>query len=196
MVTANIYLALSINKQMQIKRTPIEGCFIIQPKIFEDERGYFYESFNKQQFERLTGQCFNFVQDNESLSSKGVLRGLHFQKGEFAQAKLIRVIKGAVQDVIVDLRTNSKTFREYFSIELSEQNNTQLFIPRGFAHGFLALEDETIFAYKCDNFYNKESESGIIYNDENFNIEWKDIGVDYNLSDKDLELPKLENLSL
>ncbi|WP_375235282.1 dTDP-4-dehydrorhamnose 3,5-epimerase [Winogradskyella sp.] len=181
---------------MQIRPTPLEGCFIIQPKIFEDERGYFYESFNKQQFENLTGQRINFVQDNESLSSKGVLRGLHFQKGEFAQAKLVRVVKGAVQDVVVDVRPGSKTYGQFFSIELSEENKTQLFIPRGLAHGFLALEDTTVFSYKCDNFYNKEAELGIIFNDKDLKITWNSLDNDFIVSEKDLKLPKFRTIDL
>jgi len=181
---------------MQIRPTPLEGCFIIQPKIFEDERGCFYESFNKQQFENLTGQRINFVQDNESLSSKGVLRGLHFQKGEFAQAKLVRVVKGAVQDVVVDVRPGSKTYGQFFSIELSEENKTQLFIPRGLAHGFLALEDTTVFSYKCDNFYNKEAELGIIFNDKDLKITWNSLDNDFIVSEKDLKLPKFRTIDL
>ena len=181
---------------MQIRPTPLEGCFIIQPKIFEDERGCFYESFNKQQFENLTGQRINFVQDNESLSSKGVLRGLHFQKGEFAQAKLVRVVKGAVQDVVVDVRPGSKTYGQFFSIELSEENKTQLFIPRGLAHGFLALEDTTVFSYKCDNFYNKEAELGIVFNDKDLKITWNSLDNDFIVSEKDLKLPKFRTIDL
>jgi len=181
---------------MQIRPTPLEGCFIIQPKIFEDERGSFYESFNKQQFENLTGQRINFVQDNESLSSKGVLRGLHFQKGEFAQAKLVRVVKGAVQDVVVDVRPGSKTYGQFFSIELSEENKTQLFIPRGLAHGFLALEDTTVFSYKCDNFYNKEAELGIIFNDKDLKITWNSLDNDFIVSEKDQKLPKFRTIDL
>ena len=181
---------------MQIKHSPIEGCFFIQPKIFEDERGCFYESFNKKQFERLTGQCVNFVQDNQSISSKGVLRGLHFQKGEFAQAKLVRVTKGAVQDVVVDLRPNSKTFGNHFSIELTEENKSQLFISRGMAHGFLVLENDTVFSYKCDNFYNKEAESGIIYNDKSLAINWNQLETDLIISEKDLKLPKFKEVGL
>ena len=181
---------------MQIRHTPIKGCFIIQPKIFKDERGYLYESFNKKQFERLTGQCVNFVQDNQSISSKGVLRGLHFQKGDFAQAKLVRVTKGAVQDVVVDLRPNSKTFGNHFSIELTEENKSQLFIPRGLANGFLTLKDDTIFTYKCDNYYNKVSEAGIIYNDPDLDIKWDIINQDFIISDKDLSLPTLKSLDL
>ena len=181
---------------MQIRPTPLEGCFIIQPKIFEDERGCFYESFNKQQFENLTGQRINFVQDNESLSSKGVLRGLHFQKGEFDQAKLVRVVKGAVQDVVVDVRPGSKTYGQFFSIELSEENKTQLFIPRGLAHGFLALEDTTVFSYKCDNFYNKEAELGIIFNDKDLKITWNSLDNDFIVSEKDQKLPKFRTIDL
>ncbi|TCK67815.1 dTDP-4-dehydrorhamnose 3,5-epimerase [Winogradskyella wandonensis] len=181
---------------MQIKKTNLDGCYIIQPRLFKDERGSFFESFNSKVFKQLTGLNLDFVQDNQSTSSKGVLRGLHFQKGKYAQAKLVRVVRGSVQDIVVDIRPKSKTFGAYFSIELSEENNTQLFIPRGFAHGFLVLEDDTIFTYKCDNFYNKESEYGIIYNDPNLNIEWKNLDVDYKLSQKDLQLPKLEDLVL
>ncbi|MFD1062581.1 dTDP-4-dehydrorhamnose 3,5-epimerase [Winogradskyella litorisediminis] len=181
---------------MKVTESNLKGCFIIQPHIFKDERGSFFESFNQKVFEELIGQKINFVQDNQSQSSKGVLRGLHFQHREFAQAKLVRVIKGSVQDVVVDLRENSRTFGQHFSIELSEKNNTQLFIPRGFAHGFLALEDDTIFSYKCDNFYNNESESGIIYDDQTLSISWNDLGTSYKLSEKDIMLPKFEDLKL
>ena len=181
---------------MKVKQTPIEGCFILQPQLFKDERGHFYESFNLSSFEKTIGQCVNFVQDNESLSSKGVLRGLHFQKGEFAQAKLVRVVKGSVQDVVVDMRPNSKTYGQYFSIELSEENRSQLFIPRGLAHGFLVLENETIFCYKCDNFYNKEAESGILYNDTSLAINWNTLEKDFIISKKDLMLPKFKEVEL
>lgn len=181
---------------MQIKETNIQGCYILKPKIFEDERGSFFESFNKKKFEALTGIELSFVQDNESISSKGVIRGLHFQTGAFAQAKLVRVVKGKVQDIVLDIRKKSKTFGQYFSIELSAENKTQIFVSRGLAHGFLALEDNTIFSYKCDNYYNKSSESGIIYNDSEIGINWNKLDVDYLLSDKDLELPKLKNLTL
>ncbi len=136
------------------------------------------------------------MQDNESLSSKGVLRGLHFQKGKFAQAKLVRVVKGSVQDVVVDIRPRSKTYGQYFSIELSEENRTQLFIPRGLAHGFLALENDTIFCYKCDNFYNKEAESGILYNDTTLAISWNTLEKDFVISKKDLKLPKFKEVEL
>lgn len=181
---------------MIVKPTLIEGCFIIQPQLFKDERGYFYESFNKAKFQKLTHQSVNFIQDNESKSSKGVLRGLHFQKAAFAQAKLVRVISGSIQDVVVDVRPKSKTFGQYFSIELSGENKTQLFIPRGLAHGFLALEDNTVFSYKCDNYYNKEAEGGILYNDKDLNIDWKNIEETYKLSQKDLNLPNLKELVL
>ena len=174
---------------MIIKETKLKGCYILQPQVFNDMRGYFIESYNEKTFNKALGLSINFIQDNESESSKGVLRGLHYQLGEYAQAKLVRVIKGKVLDIVVDLRPNSKTFKEHVSIELSEENKTQFFVPRGFAHGFLVLEDETIFSYKCDNFYNKESEAGIIYNDEDLAIDWKLSKQDLIISDKDLILP-------
>jgi len=178
---------------MIIKETKLKGCFIIQPQVFKDKRGYFIESFNQKAFNNATGLNIKFVQDNESQSSKGVLRGLHYQRGEYAQAKLVRVIKGSVLDVVIDLRPNSKTFGEQVSIELSEANKMQFFVPRGFAHGFVVLEDKTIFSYKCDNYYNKESESGIIYNDEDLDIDWKLPNDELIISDKDLILPKLKD---
>ena len=181
---------------MIIKETKLKGCFIIQPQVFKDKRGYFIESFNQKAFNNATGLNIKFVQDNESQSSKGVLRGLHYQRGEYAQAKLVRVIKGSVLDVVIDLRPNSKTFGEQVSIELSEANKMQFFVPRGFAHGFVVLEDETIFSYKCDNYYNKESESGIIYNDEDLDIDWKLPNDELIISDKDLILPKLKDATL
>lgn len=181
---------------MIAKQTKLKDCFILEPKIFEDSRGYFFESFNQNTFNNLIGQNVSFIQDNESFSSKGVLRGLHFQKGTYAQAKLVRVIKGAVLDVAVDIRTDSLTFGEYVSLELSEANKKQLFIPRGFAHGFIALSDTAIFSYKCDNFYNRESEGGIIYNDDTLNIDWVLKENEYIISDKDLLLPKLEKAKL
>lgn len=181
---------------MQIRKTNLEGCFIIQPKIFKDKRGVFFESFNQKLFEEQAGIKVQFVQDNQSKSAKGVLRGLHYQKGEFAQAKLVRVVKGAVQDVVVDLRPESATFGKHFSIELSEDNYTQLFVPKGFAHGFLTLEDDTIFSYKCNNYYNNKSEEGIAYNDNDLKINWKNLGMKYTLSNKDSILPQLKNLDL
>ncbi len=156
---------------MQVIPTEFEGLYIIQPKCFEDERGYFFESYNENEFSK-NGLNLNFVQDNQSLSQKGVLRGMHFQNPPFAQGKLVRVIKGAVLDVVIDIRKNSKTFGRHFSLELNEQNKTMLYIPEGFAHGFLTLQDNTIFFYKCTNFYNKASEDCILWNDPALNINW------------------------
>jgi len=175
--------------------TNLEGCFVIKHKIFNDERGYFFESFNQKKFNNLIDANINFVQDNQSFSAKGVLRGLHFQKGKFAQAKLVRVTKGKVLDVAVDLRHKSSTFGQSFSIVLSEKNHKQLFIPRGFAHGFVVLSKTAIFQYKCDNYYKKESEGGIIFNDLDLNIDWK-LPIDKLIvSQKDLELDNFKNQS-
>jgi dTDP-4-dehydrorhamnose 3,5-epimerase len=179
---------------MKIEETYIKGCFVITPRVFEDERGYFFESFNQKVFEEETGVSVNFVQDNQSMSSKGVLRGLHFQKGVSSQAKLVQVIKGKVLDVCVDIRKESPTFGKHFSIILDDIDRKQLFVPRCFAHGFLVLEDNTIFSYKCDNFYNKESESGIIYNDESLAIDWGISDNDFIISEKDKLLPSFSNL--
>ncbi|MCF1190331.1 dTDP-4-dehydrorhamnose 3,5-epimerase [Mangrovimonas sp. AS39] len=177
---------------MIVKETKLKGCFVIEPKVFEDERGYFFESFNQEKFNGAIGAEVKFVQDNESFSAKGVLRGLHFQNGAFAQAKLVRVIQGEVLDVAVDLRINSETFGEYVSVKLSGQNKKQFFVPRGFAHGFVVLSDTAIFSYKCDNIYNKESEGGIIYNDKSLNIDWEFPLDQAQLSEKDLVLPTFE----
>jgi|TARA_B110000908_G_C10256287_1_gene455730 dTDP-4-dehydrorhamnose 3,5-epimerase len=157
---------------MKVTETYLKGCFIVEPQVFGDERGNFFEVFNKKIFEEKTGVEIDFVQDNQSISQRGVLRGLHLQKGEFAQAKLVRVVKGKVLDVAVDFRKDSPTFGKHFSIELSEENNKQLFVPRGFLHGFSTLEDNTIFSYKCDNYYQPDAEDGVIYNDEDLNIDW------------------------
>ncbi|EGV43034.1 dTDP-4-dehydrorhamnose 3,5-epimerase [Bizionia argentinensis JUB59] len=181
---------------MTVIETKLEGCFIIEPKVFEDKRGYFFESFNEKEFQKLTGTNTNFLQDNESYSIRGVLRGLHYQTGIHAQAKLVRVIKGSVLDVAVDIRKNSSTFGQYISFELTEDNKRQLFVPRGFAHGFVVLSDTAIFAYKCDNYYNKESEGGIIYNDPSLNIDWKLPEESLLVSEKDVILSKLENAKL
>ena len=181
---------------MIVKETKLKGCFILEPKVFEDSRGYFFESFNQNTFNKLIGQNINFIQDNESFSSKGVLRGLHYQIGEYAQAKLVRVIKGSVLDIAVDIRKDSPTFGQHVSLELSEENKKQLFIPRGFAHGFIVLSDTAIFSYKCDNFYNKESEGGIIYNDKDLNIDWVLNENEFIISEKDLQLPNLEKARL
>ncbi len=179
---------------MKVTETDLKGCFIIEPTVFGDSRGSFFESFNQHRFNELTGLDVSFVQDNQSVSQRGVLRGLHFQVGMHAQAKLVRVIKGRVLDVAVDIRKGSSTFGQVFSIELSGENNKQLFIPRGFAHGFSVLENDTIFAYKCDNYYNKESESGIIFNDIDLNIDWKLTKNEVLLSEKDKTLNRLKDL--
>ncbi|NMH89337.1 dTDP-4-dehydrorhamnose 3,5-epimerase [Flavivirga algicola] len=157
---------------MTVEETYLKGCYILTPKVFKDDRGFFFESFNKKSFKAKTGITVDFVQDNQSKSSRGVLRGLHFQIGEHAQAKLVQVIKGRVLDVCIDLRKESPTFGKSFSIVLDDIEHKQVYIPRGFAHGFLVLEDDTVFSYKCDNFYDKESESGILYNDKDLNINW------------------------
>ncbi|WP_046743480.1 dTDP-4-dehydrorhamnose 3,5-epimerase [Kordia zhangzhouensis] len=177
---------------MKITQTPLADCFVIEPQIFGDSRGSFMETYNEQKFPAEV----HFVQDNQSISQKGVLRGLHFQTGIYAQAKLVRVIRGEVLDVAVDIRPESKTFGQHFSIILNEENNKQLFVPRGFAHGFAVLQDNTIFAYKCDNFYNKEAESGIIYNDPDIAIDWRLDDEEMILSDKDKLLPNLKSLLL
>ena len=148
------------------------GPALIEPQIFKDERGYFYESFNEKEFKEKIADI-NFIQDNQSLSSYGILRGMHCQTGEFTQAKLVRVIKGAVIDVIVDIREDSNSYGETYWAYLSEENRRQFFVPRGFAHGFAALEDDTVFAYKCSNFYNKASEGCIMFNDKDLNIDWQ-----------------------
>jgi len=172
--------------------TKLEGCFIIEPKIINDERGYFMESFNENTFQKGTGKAVHFVQDNQSFSTKGVLRGLHYQTGEHAQAKLVRVLQGEVLDVVVDIRPNSSTFGEYVSVLLTGENKTQFFVPRGFAHGFLVLSETATFFYKCDNFYNKESEGGLLYNDKSVNIDWQFPLENLIISEKDMILPTLE----
>jgi dTDP-4-dehydrorhamnose 3,5-epimerase len=178
---------------MQIEQTSIEGCFIVYDTFYGDTRGYFFESFNKKTFLDQTGVDVNFVQDNQSSSTKGVLRGLHFQHGEFAQAKLVRVLHGAVLDVAVDLRKNSKTFGQHVAVELTSENKKQLFVPRGFAHGFVVLSDQATFFYKCDNYYNKASDGGVAYNDTDLAINWILPQNELILSDKDLALPTLRN---
>lgn len=181
---------------MEIEKTNLEGCLVLKPKVFQDKRGYFFESFNQRKFNDLTGLNINFIQDNESFSTKGVLRGLHFQIGDKAQAKLVRVIKGEILDIVVDIRPGSKTYGKYFAIELTESNKKQLFVPRGFAHGYIVLSDTAIFAYKCDNYYDKDSEAGIIFNDPVLNIDWKLDEADFIVSEKDLVLPKLQDLNI
>jgi dTDP-4-dehydrorhamnose 3,5-epimerase len=158
---------------MEVKKTKINGVFLIKPQVFKDNRGHFFESFNSKKFNEATGLDVQFVQDNQSLSSKNVLRGLHFQHPPFAQAKLVSVIKGEVLDVVVDIRKESDTYGEYITENLNAENHHQLFIPEGMAHGFLTLKDDTIFSYKCSNYYDKGSENGIIWNDSNLKIDWK-----------------------
>src|SRR5690606_25463817 len=164
------------------------------PKIFEDERGYFFESFNAKKFNEVAGIDINFVQDNQSVSKKGVLRGFHFQNGKYAQSKLVRVVKGVAQDVVIDIRKDSPTFGQHFSVKLSGENNVQLFIPEGFAHAFLCLTDEVIFSYKCNQYYHKDSEQGILYNDKDLNVKWELPESEFILSEKDLNLPLFKNL--
>lgn len=174
---------------MEIQDTGLKDCYIIKPRIFEDERGHFFESYNSKTFKNLTGLDVNFVQDNQSYSSFGVIRGLHAQTGEHAQAKLVRVIKGEVLDVAVDARSNSPTYGKHVAVPLTESNNYQLFVPRGFLHGFAVLSETAIFSYKCDNYYHKASEVGARFDSPSLNIDWgiaNDLMV---LSEKDLILP-------
>src|SRR3954452_8911121 len=178
---------------MRVEQTPLKDCYIIHNTVFKDNRGYFFESFNQQKFAEQTGLDVHFVQDNQSASVQGGLRGLHFQKGDAAQAKLVRVLQGSVLDVAVDLRKDSPTFGHHFAIELSDCSNTQFFIPRGFAHGFLVLSDTAVFFYKCDNYYSKEAVGGIMYNDPQLNIDWGMPEGELILSDKDLNNPLLKD---
>lgn len=178
---------------MEVVETNIEGVIIIEPRIFKDDRGYFFESFSQREFEEKVCKT-TFVQDNESKSGYGVLRGLHFQKPPFAQSKLVRVIKGAVLDVAVDIRKGSLTFGQYVSVELTGENHRQFFIPRGFAHGFSVLSEEVIFQYKCDNFYSPQSEGAIAWNDPDLNIDWRIPVEEVILSEKDSKHPKLKDL--
>jgi len=158
---------------MKVIQNHISGLLTLEPSVFEDERGYFIESFNQKVFKKVTGVDVDFVQDNESMSNKGVLRGLHFQIPPYAQDKLVRVVRGSVMDVAVDLRKGSPTFGEYAKVLLSEKNKKQFFIPKGFAHGFLVLEDKTIFSYKCSEFYHRESERSLKWNDLSVGIDWE-----------------------
>ncbi|MDX4064310.1 dTDP-4-dehydrorhamnose 3,5-epimerase [Aliarcobacter skirrowii] len=176
---------------MTFTRTAIPDVVIIEPKVHGDSRGYFVETFRQDKLEEFLGYQINFCQDNESKSSKGVLRGLHYQLSPHAQTKLVRVIHGRVLDVAVDIRKNSPTFGKYVAIELSAENKKQLLIPRGFAHGFVVLEDDTVFAYKVDNYYSPECDRGIAFDDENLNIDWILKKEELNLSPKDTKQPKL-----
>ncbi len=172
--------------------TEFEGLWVIEPTIFGDERGYFFESFNQHKFEKETGLAAHFVQDNESLSAFGVLRGLHSQLGEYAQAKLVRVLSGKILDVVVDMRPGSATFGRSFSLILSEENKQQLYIPRGFVHGFVVLSQSAKFSYKCDNFYSPKHELGIIYNDPDLAIDWQLPEDQLVISEKDKNLPTFQ----
>ena len=178
---------------MEVIKTKIPGVVIIEPRLFPDARGYFFESFSKREFEEKVGKI-EFVQDNESKSSYGVLRGLHFQKPPYAQSKLVRVVKGAVLDVAVDIRKGSPTFGQHVAVELTEDNHRQFFIPRGFAHGFAVLTDEVIFQYKCDNFYAPASEGAIAWDDPDLGIDWRVPAEKVILSEKDKKHPRLKEI--
>ena len=178
---------------MNVIKTPIEGLVIIEPRLFGDDRGYFFESFNQREFEQEIGPV-TFVQDNESKSCYGVIRGLHFQKGEHAQSKLVRVVKGAVLDVAVDIRPGSPTFGMHFAVELTGENHLQFFLPRGMAHGFSVLSEEAVFQYKCDNFYCRESEGAIAWDDPDLGIDWRIPKDKVILSEKDRNHPRFRDL--
>jgi len=179
---------------MKIEQTPLQDCYVIHDTVLKDSRGYFFESFNAKKFQDLTGITIQFVQDNQSLSTYGVLRGLHFQTGQYAQAKLVRVLHGSVLDVAVDLRKHSASFGKSFILELSAENHKQLYIPRGFAHGFVVTSSTAVFFYKCDNYYNKEAEFGIMYNDPDLQIDWQLPAKDLMLSEKDKKNPYLADI--
>lgn len=181
---------------MNVIDTKISGLFILEPKVFMDGRGYFFESYNKTTMGGLLGKEYTFVQDNESKSSYGVIRGLHYQLAPFSQAKLVRVLQGKVYDVAVDLRKNSPTFLDWVGVELSAENKRQFLIPKGFAHGFSVLSEIAIFQYKCDEYYHPEAEAGILYNDPSLNIDWKIKAENIKISPKDLLLPKLEEAKM
>ncbi|AQX04993.1 dTDP-4-dehydrorhamnose 3,5-epimerase [Elizabethkingia meningoseptica] len=178
---------------MKLIETPLKDCYIIEPTIFEDERGYFYEKYNENKFEELTGLNGHFVQDNISKSSFGVLRGLHLQKGDYAQAKLVSCLEGKVWDIAVDLRKDSPSFGQWYGMELSAENKLQFYVPRGFAHGFVVLSETAIFSYKCDNFYKKEAEGCVKYNDPDLNIDWKISEAEMILSEKDQNAPSFKD---
>ena len=178
---------------MKVRETEIEGLKLIEPQVFGDARGWFVEQYNAERY-KAAGIVADFVQDNESLSSQGVIRGLHWQAGEHAQAKLVRVIRGAVWDVAVDIRKGSPTYGRHVSAVLSAENRLQLYIPRGFAHGFIVLEDDTLFSYKCDNLYCPQADRGMLFSDPALAIEWPDIGVPLKLSEKDQRHPGLAGI--
>lgn len=181
---------------MEITETGLDGCIIIKPTIYGDERGYFFESYNNRIFREKTGFNGTFVQDNQSFSTYGVIRGLHAQRDEFAQSKLVRVLKGVVLDVAVDIRPGSVTYGKHVSVILSEENKHQLLVPRGFLHGFAVLSAEAEFFYKCDNFYNKHAEFGVRYDDKSLGIDWKIPTQDAVISEKDLVLPGFNTLTV
>jgi dTDP-4-dehydrorhamnose 3,5-epimerase len=180
---------------MEVIKTAIEGVVIIEPRIFKDARGYFFESFSQREFEEKVGPI-KFVQDNESMSSYGVMRGLHYQRMPYTQSKLVRCVKGAVLDVVVDIRKGSPTFGQHVSVELTEENHRQLFIPRGFAHGFAVLSEKAVFTYKCDNIYMPSHECGIAFNDPQLNINWQIPEEKMILSAKDMKNPLLKDAQL
>ena len=180
---------------MIVKESPLKDCFVIEPTFFKDHRGCFLLEYNKKEFQEKTGLDIDFVLGNQSTSQFGVVRGLHLQRGEFAQAKLVRVVKGKILDVVVDVRKDSKTYGQHFSCILSEENNKQIFVPRGFLHGFSVLENDTIVAYKCDNYYNVDAEDGVLYNDPQLNIDWKLNEDEIILSEKDKKLVSFKNFN-
>ncbi|WP_434504049.1 dTDP-4-dehydrorhamnose 3,5-epimerase [Prevotella sp.] len=180
---------------MEYRKTEIDGVYILEPRVFNDARGYFFEAWKKEEFEEHVGKV-DFIQDNESKSSYGVLRGLHYQKGNYSQAKLVRVIKGKVLDVAIDIRKSSPTFGKHVMVELSDENKRQFFIPRGFAHGFLVLSDEAVFTYKVDNIYAPQHEASIRWNDEDINIQWPIDIKDIVTSEKDLKASSLKDAEL
>lgn len=176
---------------MMISPTPLDGCFVLEPKVFSDARGYFMETFNERDFNEISGLQIKFVQDNQSFSTKGVLRGLHYQIEEHSQSKLVQVLQGSVLDIAVDIRPGSKTYGKYHSEILNDMNHKQMFVPKGFAHGFLVLSETALFSYKCDQYYHAAAEAGIIYNDSFLNIDWQLPENDWIVSEKDLKLPEI-----
>ena len=181
---------------LELENTPLKDCFLLKPSVFKDHRGTFLESFNQKRFEETTGLHLNFVQDNQSRSTQGVLRGLHFQTGPFAQSKLVRTVLGKVLDVVVDLRPNSPSYKKTFKAVLSDQNHHQLFVPAGFAHGFITLSEVSVFAYKCDQYYNKEADAGVFWDDPTLAIDWEYPKNKLILSEKDANLPTFKELGL
>lgn len=179
---------------LELEKTPLQDCFLLKPSVFIDKRGTFYESYNQRRFEETTGLNMNFVQDNQSTSKKGVLRGFHFQKAPHGQAKLVRAVAGEVLDVVVDLRPDSPTYRKSYKVVLSDDNKLELFVPTGFAHAFLTISEASIFSYKCDKYYNHESETGIIWNDPTLAIDWEFPKENIILSEKDALLPTFKQL--